>query len=188
PYGPMLASYLGGEYGPVSAGHPRLAALLYALDRRQAAAGLREGVAAGEVLLADRYLFSNIAYQCARVADPGERAALEEWIEQLEYAAHGIPRADLTLYLDVPPAFARNTLAGPRTGAERDYLQGNRDLHEDDTGLQDRVRDEFRRLARERPAEIGIIDCRGPGGGMADRQTIHARIVDALRYYDLLAV
>ena len=111
---------------------------------------------------------------------------MENWIETLEYGAYGIPRPDLTLYLDVPMAFALNNLSRERTGADRAYLKGGRDIHEDSASLQERVRGEFLRLAKARTAEIGIVDCRDANGGIADKQTIHSRIVDALRYYDLL--
>lgn len=186
PYGEMIADFLRGEFGAVDAVHPRLAALLYALDRQQAAPLLRTFVDSGGVLLADRYLFSNIAYQCAKVADPDERAGLADWIEKLEYGTYGIPRPDLTLYLDVPLSFAMANLRQERGGDDRAYLKGGRDIHEDSASLQERVRDEFLRLARERTGELGVVDCRGADGGMADRQTIHSRVVDALRYYGVV--
>ncbi len=103
PYGRMIAEFLRGEYGSVENVHPKLAALIYALDRQQAASQLKDAVAAGQVLIADRYIFSNIAYQCAKEPDVIKRIGLAEWIESLEYGYHGIPRPDLTLYLDVPP-------------------------------------------------------------------------------------
>ena len=187
PYGQMIAEFLRGDLGPLNAVHPKLAALLYALDRQQAAPILKDIIAAGGVLLADRYLFSNIAYQCAKVDDPVERDKLSDWIEKLEYGSHGIPRPDLTLYLDVPPEFARANLSAQRSGPDRDYLKGGQDIHEASDDLQSRVREVFLNLARTRSGEIGLVDCRGADGGIADRQTIHSRVVDALRYYGMVA-
>ncbi len=187
PYGQMIAEYLRGEYGAVDVVSPKLAALLYALDRQQAAAQLKDIIASGHTLIADRYIFSNIAYQCAKLTDERAKAELADWIETLEYGYHGIPRPDLTLYLDVPPEFSRANLKGGRHGADREYLRGQEDIHEADLGLQDRVRDEFLRLAKARTGEIGVVDCRGVDGGIADRKTIHSRIVDALRYYGVVA-
>lgn len=187
PYGQMIAEFLRGDFGPLGSVHPKLTALLYALDRSQAAPALKEILSAGEVFLADRYIFSNLAYQCAKVNDPEERDSLADWIETLEYASHGIPRADLTLYLDVPPEFSRANLARQRTGPDRAYLGGGKDIHEESEDLQNRVREEFLRLAKNRPSEIGVVDCRGAEGGIADRKTIHSRIVDALRYYGIVA-
>ncbi len=187
PYGAMIAEFLRGEYGPVDSVHPKLAALIYALDRLQIAPELKEVLSAGATILADRYIFSNIAYQCAKLRDPAEQSALADWIERLEYGNHAIPRPDLTLYLDVPPDFARANLHRQRTGRDRDYLKGGQDIHEADDDLQTRVREIFLHLAKTRTGEIGVIDCRGENGGIADRQTIHTRILDALRYYGVIA-
>lgn len=187
PYGPMIAEFLRGEYGPFNQVHPKLTALLYALDRREAAPVIKEVIAAGHVLIADRYLFSNIAYQCAKTDDPAERESLALWIETLEYAEHQIPRPDLTLYLDVPDSFSKANLAAPRTGADRDYLKGGQDIHEASDNLQARVKEEFLRLARENPAEIGRVDCSGADGRIADRVAINSRIIDALRYYGIIS-
>lgn len=186
PYGEMIGAFLRGEYGDVGSVHPRLAALLYALDRQQAAPSLKTFIDGGGILLVDRYLFSNIAYQCAKVQDPAERSRLSDWIERLEYGTYGIPRPDLTLYLDVPMAFALANLKQERSGDDREYLKGGGDIHENSDSLQQRVRDEFLRLAKERTGELGVIDCRNADGDMADRQTIHSRIIDALRYYRVI--
>lgn len=187
PYGELIAQFLRGDFGPMTAVHPKLTALLYALDRHEAAPDLREILAAGDILLADRYIFSNIAYQCAKVADHEERARLGDWIEQLEYGFYGIPRPDLTLYLDVPLEFALEKLARDREGHDRDYLRGGQDIHEASRALQARVREEFLAMAKARSGELGVVDCRGPGGAMADRHTIHSRILDALRYYGVIS-
>ncbi len=187
PYGPVIAEFLRGEFGGVGAVHPKLAALLYALDRAQAAAGLKAALAAGHVVVCDRYLFSNIAYQCAKAPDGEERARLADWIEALEYGSHGIPRPDLTLYLDVPPEFSRAALAKERGGNDRRYLKGGEDIHEASQTLQDGVREMFLRLAKTRSGEIGVVDCRDGHGGMADRNTVHSRVVDALRYYGVIS-
>lgn len=187
PYGEIIAEYLRGELGKLDTVHPKLAALLYALDRQQAAAGLREIIDGGITILADRYLLSNIAYQCARTPNAEERRKLEDWIEIFEYGVNDIPRPDLTLYLDVPMDFAAANLAQARVGADRDYLKGGRDIHEENLSFQERVRDEFLRLAKARSGELGVVDCRGPGGGIADRQTIHSRIIDSLRYFGVIA-
>lgn len=186
PYGTMIAEFLRGEYGPFDRVHPKLTALLYAQDRQAAAAGLRAIIDSGAVLLADRYIYSNIAYQCAKLESREEREKLSHWIETLEYIDFQIPRPDLTLYLDVPAAFSRETLAAKRTGDDREYLKGGDDIHEASDDLQARVREEFLRLTRDYPSEIGRVDCSGMDGGIADRGVIHSRILDALRYYGII--
>lgn len=185
PYGEMIGEFLRGEYGALDAVHPKLAALLYALDRKEASAAIKSVLNDGAILLADRYIFSNIAYQCAKVDDPGEREKLADWIENLEYGANGIPRPDLTLYLDAPIDFSLSRLKHGRDGADKEYLRGARDIHEESRSLQEKVRDVFLHLAKTHTAECGVVDCRNADGGMADRRTIHSRILDALRYYSV---
>lgn len=180
PYGPIIAGFLRGEFGAFEQVHPKLTALLYALDRREAAGILNDLLAAGTVIIADRYLFSNIAYQCAKTDNPEERAALANWIETLEYGEHKIPRPDLTLYLDVPDSFSQANLAAARTGSERDYLQGKKDIHEASQTLQTRVKEEFLRLAQERPGKVVRVDCRAEDGGIAAREEIAKRIAETL--------
>lgn len=186
PYGEMIAAFLRGEYGPVEAVHPRLAALLYALDRREAAPTLKQRIEGGGIVVADRYIFSNIAYQCAKLDDPAEREKLSDWIETLEYVHHGIPRPDLTLFLDAPLSFSLDNLSKAREGADRRYLAGGKDIHESSGELQEKVRGMFLSLAKDRKTEIAVVDCRDMDGGMADKATIHSRIIDALRYHALI--
>lgn len=187
PYGEIITDFLRGDFGPLEAVHPKLVALLYALDRQQAAVPIRELIDGGAVILADRYIFSNIAYQCAKISDPEQSQHLADWIEQLEYGFNAIPRPDLTLYLDVPLEFARKNLIQDREGKDRDYLEGGKDIHENSQELQKRVREQFLALAKARTGEIGIVNCYQPSGQMADKQTVHSRIMDALKYYGLSA-
>ncbi|MCC8179577.1 MAG: thymidylate kinase [Planctomycetes bacterium] len=186
PYGEMVAAFLRGEYGPVDSVHPRLAALLYSLDRMDAGPELTKFIENGGVVLVDRYIHSNLAYQGAKTEDPAERDKLEDWIETLEYIHHNIPRPDLTLFLNAPLTFTLKTLDAKRDGTDRDYLQGKVDIHEASKPLQEKVRDEFLRMARSRPTEIAVIDCLDMEKKMADKATIHSRILDALRYHALL--
>lgn len=181
PYGEMVAAFLRGDYGKNV--DPHLAALLYALDRLRAAPDLRERLNQGEVVIIDRYVHSNIAYQCAKVADPAARDRLAGWIEELEYRHHAIPRPDLALFLDAPLSFALGNLARERTGRDRDYLAGREDIHEADRDLQVRVREEFLRYAEHYKSEMAVVDCSDKGGGMATPSVIGSRILDALRYY-----
>ncbi len=188
PYGDMIASFLRGEYGTLDLVHPRLAALLYALDRKEAAADLRQTLSEGGPLLVDRYVLSNLAYQGAKIADAEEKAKLGDWIETLEYIHHDIPRPDLTLFLDAPLAFTLDKLSGARKGADRDYLKGKQDIHEASQALQKLVRQEFLALAKKRPSEIAVVDCSDSDqeSGMATPSTINSRITDALRYHALI--
>ncbi|MBQ5654419.1 MAG: thymidylate kinase, partial [Alistipes sp.] len=129
-YGDLIARFLRGEFGSADAVNPYLVALIYAGDRAEAAAEIRRWLDEGKVVILDRYLYSNIGYQCAKLPQGEERERLMEWIFNLEYNHFGIPRPDLSLFLDVPFAFTERKLTEQRAGDDRDYLQGGSDIHE----------------------------------------------------------
>ena len=51
----------------------------------------------GHVLL-DRYVYSNIAYQCAKLSNPDEADELREWILNTEYGNFDLPVPDLNIF------------------------------------------------------------------------------------------
>ena len=128
-FGDLIARFLRGELGGVEQVDPYIVAMLYAGDRRDAAAMIRGWMAEGKVVICDRYVYSNIGYQCAKVADAAEREKLREWILSLEYDYFAIPRPDVSLFLDVPFAFTeRKLLQDVREGDDRAYLHGKKDI------------------------------------------------------------
>ena len=159
--------------------HPQLVALLYAEDRHGAAPELRKSLQEGRPILLDRYVYSNIAYQCAKIDDPNEREALRKWIDDTEYGDFGLPRPDLNLFLDVPIGFVEKKLTADRKGENREYLAGSRDIHEADINFQKKVRDVYLRQCEVDP-KFERIDCSGPDGTMLPPDKIFAKIKAAV--------
>ena len=104
-YGDLITRFLKGEFGSIEAVHPQLVALLFAEDRHGAAPAMREALAQGKTVLLDRYVYSNIAYQCAKLQNLQERRRLRDWIFNTEYGHFELPEPDLNLFLDVPIGF-----------------------------------------------------------------------------------
>ena len=69
-----------------------------------------------KIVLLDRYTYSNIAYQCAKIDDRDGQDKLMNWILELEFRHFEIPRPDLNIFLDVPFAFAENNLYRHKVG------------------------------------------------------------------------
>ena len=181
-YGELISRFLRGDFGSVESVHPQLVALLFAEDRHGAAPGMKQALAEGATVLLDRYVYSNIAYQCAKLSDPAEAERLREWILATEYGPFALPRPDLNLFLDVPIGFVEQSLASHRDGTERDYLEGGSDIHEADLSLQRRVRDQYRRQAALDP-HFKTVDCADEQGGMLPPDAIFAKVrtlVDSL--------
>ena len=178
-YGDLISRFLRGDFGSINAVHPQLVALLYAEDRHGAAPELRKSLQEGRPILLDRYVYSNIAYQCAKIDDPNEREALRKWIDDTEYGDFGLPRPDLNLFLDVPIGFVEKKLTADRKGENREYLAGSRDFHEADINFQKKVRDVYLRQCEVDP-KFERIDCSGPDGTMLPPDKIFAKIKAAV--------
>ena len=178
-YGDLIAKFLRGDFGAINQVHPQLVALLFAEDRRDAAALIREWLGNGDVVLLDRYVYSNIAYQCSKIKDKTESNALREWIFNLEYNIYNIPRPDVNLFLDVPISFVDKKLKENREGGDREYLKGKSDIHEADIQFQIDVRE----LYLEQTVldkDFIRVECSGPQGEMLAPQEIFANIEKAL--------
>lgn len=178
-YGDLVARFLRGEFGTADQVDPYLVGLIYAGDREQAATQIREWLADGYVVLIDRYVYSNIAYQCAKIEDATQAKALKEWILNLEYAHNKIPRPDLSLFLDVPFAFTAAKLSEERTGDDRDYLDGKSDIHEASLDLQRNVRRVYLDCAATDPT-FQVIDCSSAEHTMLPADEIFAKISEFL--------
>lgn len=157
-FGDLIARFLRGEFGPIGAVNPYLVALLYAGDRDEAKSMITQWLNEKYLVLVDRYVYSNIAFQCAKIQDESEKEQLKNWILHLEFSYHKIPQPDICLYLDVPFEFTRKNLSAQRQGSDRDYLKGNVDIHENDISFQEKVRQMYLWQSKQNPV-FRIIDC-----------------------------
>ncbi len=181
-YGELIARFLRGDLGSVESVNPYLVALLYAGDRAAAAATIRGWLSDGKVVIVDRYVYSNIGYQCAKLPRGEARNMLKDWILHTEYEEFAIPRPDLSLFLDVPFAFTAKKLSETREGDDRAYLQGGKDIHEASLDLQRSVREVYIDSA-EQGDDIKVVDCSTAEGAMASPEEIFERI---MRHVELL--
>lgn len=144
-FGKMVAQFLNGDFGALEAVDAHFSALLYAGDRLEAKPDIEANLAAGLILLSDRYIGSNLAHQSARVP-AGKRAEFLQWLERLEYEIYALPAEDLVIYLRVPAAEAHR-LVGQK-GA-RDYTKLRRDLLEADIAHLQAASEVYDQLARQ---------------------------------------
>jgi dTMP kinase len=126
----MVGQFLNGDFGPLETVDPHFSALLYAGDRFEAKPRLQAALNDGKIVLADRYIGSNLAHQTARIS-AADRPAFICWIEHLEYDIYDLPRETLVLYLRVPPRQAQELVA--RKSA-RSYTKDKQDLQEASLG------------------------------------------------------
>lgn len=176
-YGEMIARFLRGELGSIESVDPYIVAMLYAGDRLDAADQIRKWLQQGRVVIIDRYVLSNIAYQCAKL-DSDKKLTLKQWILGLEYDHNRIPKPDLTLFLDVPFQFTMRSLTQARQGDDRNYLNGKQDIHEASFELQYAVRQMY--ISHCDPS-YKIINCGTTQGEMATADQISELIINEIK-------
>lgn len=184
-FGELISRFLRGEFGDLEAVDPYLVAMLYAGDRKDASPLLSEWLAKGKVVLLDRYTYSNIAYQCAKLATGEEQDRLMLWILDLEFSHFSIPRPDLNIFLDVPFTFTASKLSGNREGADRAYLNGTRDIHEESLDFQKRVRDLYLRVSAT-DDRLAVVDCSDSSATMLPPEEIFRMVTTILKTRKLL--
>lgn len=146
-FGSMVGKFLNGEMGTLESVDPHFTALLYAGDRFEAKPEIEQALNAGKIVLADRYIGSNLAHQVAR-APAAKRLEFMRWIEHLEYTIYGLRRENLVLYLRMPPREAQALVT--RKDA-REYTDAKHDLLESSLRHLEDAAEMYDMLARNAP-------------------------------------
>lgn len=180
-YGKLVARFLRGEMGDIDHVDPYLVALIFAGDRWEAKEMIEAWLEEGNLVLIDRYVYSNIAFQCAKFSDPGEQKKLQDWILDLEFQKYRLPKPDLNVFLDVPFEFTKERLSDGRTGDDRDYLNGQVDIHEQDLGFQGKVRNIYHSLYHD-VDNISIVDCSDNDGQMLAPEAIFEKLLKIISF------
>lgn len=142
--------------------------LLYAAARCQHVEEvIRPALAAGKIVLCDRYADATTAYQ-------GEARQIDKkFLKEIHQLATGNLKPDLTLLLDCPVEIGlkriqeRESEIPGQTNLDR-FEKEKKDFHE-------RVRQGYLKIAQEEPQRVKVIDT------LADVQTIHEKIVEEVR-------
>jgi dTMP kinase len=174
-FGKLVARFLNGEFGALEAVDAHFSALLYAGDRLESKPAIETQLSAGRLVLADRFIGSNLAHQGARV--PREkRAEFISWLKQLEYGIYALPQEDLVIYLRVPAAEAHR-LVGQKTS--RDYTQLRRDIQEANLAHLEAASEVYDQLAAQ-PNWVAIDCMDSATGNLRKPDDIHKDILAAI--------
>lgn len=174
-FGDLISMFLRGDLGKLGTVNPYLIALIYAGDRNDAKGMISGWLREGHYVIADRYVSSNIAFQCAKLQKKEEKLGLKNWILNLEYNYYRIPRPDIQLFLDVPFNFTEKKLKDHRQGDDRRYLNGQTDIHEQNLEFQKEVRKVYLDIAAE-DTHFFRIDCSDKQNGILSPENIFEKI------------
>ncbi|PLX15178.1 MAG: dTMP kinase [Salinivirgaceae bacterium] len=183
-FGEQIARFLRGEFGKADEVDPYLVAMMYAGDRFSAAEDIRQWLSIGTLVVVDRYVMSNIAFQCAKLIDESEKEKLRKWIFNFEYNYYQIPKPSLSIFLDAPMSFVSNNLVNDRQGDDREYLQGKQDIHEEKIDFQVTVRNEYLK-AIELDNSFKYINC-DTEGKMKQPEVIFNELLKVLQESNII--
>ncbi len=178
-YGTLIAEFLRGEFGTLEQVHPKLVALLFAGDRLEHIDTIKKWLSEGYCVLTDRFVYSNIAYQCAKLSDKKEKLQLKKWILEYEFNNNSLPRPDRNFFLNVPFSFVEQSLTNTRIGNDRDYLKGKQDIHEASLHFQQQVYNEYMELLGEQ-SDLLSVNCCDEKQCFLPKEEIHHRIMQLI--------
>ena len=124
----LIRMYLGGQFGSrPSDVNAYAASAFYAVDRYASyKMDWGQWYDQGGLILSDRYTTSNAVHQASKEDGPARQEFLK-WLYEFEYDKLGLPRPDLTIYLDVPTDFTEKMLRGREQATNT-----KADIHEKD--------------------------------------------------------
>jgi len=184
-FGELISRFLRGEFGSIDNVNPYLVALLFAGDRYNLSKKIYQWLEAGKFVITDRYVYSNIAFQGAKLPNIEEKSKLADWIFNLEFEYFKIPKPHLSIFLNVPFDFTEKTLKNRRLGKEREYLEGKNDIHESDLSFQKNVFEMYNMIA-EKNNELIKIDCFDSEKKMLKKEEILKKILEQIKIKEII--
>lgn len=183
-YDRFFGSEIGAALNPkidTAVIEPKSMALWYAMDRWQCLKDIDKC----DVIIANRYTLSNMAYQSAR-AKSREQYNMIDWIFELEHRILNIPIPDIyvVLDMDVNSAF-RNNLSK----SQRSYMSKiDLDIYERDRSFLQNVSHIYKKLA-DKYDNIVVLSCDECEDDKLDLMTperIHKSILNILHINDII--
>jgi len=136
-----------------------------------------------KIVILDRYVHSNIAYQCAKFEDKNQKKELRDWIYNLEFNYFKIPKPDISIFLDVPIKFIEEKLNNIREGNDRKYLNGKSDIHEANIKFQLKVRETYL-WAQQYDDTIKILNCYDEENKILKKEIIFEKLLDLINKFN----
>jgi dTMP kinase len=124
----------------------------FADNRAEHRAEVLAALAAGEIVIYDRYVPSSLTF-IAVEAGPAERLAAQAAVARYEYETNHMPQEDVSIFLDVPPGIADQLLHG------RKVKHQEADEYTDQLTLQEKLYQEYDQLIAAQPERFLRVAC-----------------------------
>jgi dTMP kinase len=163
-----------------------VASIFYACDRYDASFKIREWLRQGKIVVADRYLASNIGHQGGKIENKEEREKYYNWLYNFEYNLFGIPRPNKNIILKTNVDFSKK-LSNKITDQEKidkrkAYLKDDtvQDIHEKDDNHLDNALEAFLEAADVFPEDFEVVECI-ENGELLSKEEIHQKILQVIK-------
>ncbi len=127
----LVKMYLGGNFG-TSANDvsPYMASAFFAVDRAGSIKCVwKERLDNAQVVIADRYVTSNMIHQASKIENVKEKNDFLDWVYDFEYNKLSLPKPDLVIFLDMPVEYARQLMENRKNKINNSEVK---DIHESD--------------------------------------------------------
>lgn len=182
-FGKLIGECLAGKYGDFLAIDPHIASVLYAADRWEAKQQIEKWLAAGYLVVADRYVSANQIHQGGKIEEVGKREQFMDWLDQMEHEVFGIPRPDLIVYLDLPLEVSQKLLDEKQRNRilaeKKRYTTRTKDAAEANVDHLDQARRNALKLVAGKNKWVKV-DC-APAGELLTKADIHLQIIELVQ-------
>ena len=182
----MVDDYLNGKYGTAEQVGPYIASVFYACDRYDASFKIKEWLQQGKIVIADRYLASNIGHQGGKISGEIERKKYYDWLYNFEYNLFGIPRPNKNIILKTSVEFSKK-LSNKITDQEKidkrkAYLADDtiQDIHEKDKNHLNNALEAFLEASKVFPEDFEVVECI-ENGELLSKEQIHQKVLEVVK-------
>ena len=183
----MIENYLRGTYGSSESVGPYRGSIFYAIDRYDFSFQIKKWLAEGVIVIADRYVASNIGHQGGKLIKNKKKwNTYIEWLYKLEYQLFSIPKPDYTFILKISPELSMqnsNKITDKEKQKKRKSYLGDskkQDIHEADKKHLVNTLKSYLSIQKKYPKEYKIIDCE-EGGKFLPLEVIHQKVLELVQ-------
>ena len=152
----LVKMYLAGDFGtePTDV-NAYAASVFYAADRFATfRKDWKKDYDNGVVIIADRYVPSNLIHQASKLESEEEKDAFTKWLSELEYKHFSLPEPDKVIFLDMPTETAAYLMA---KRANKIDNSEQKDIHESNPDYLKKSYDNAKGIAQK--LSWNIVPC-----------------------------
>ena len=172
-----VEEYLAGTYGTSKSVGPYRASILFAIDRYDASFQVKEWLQQGYVVVADRYVGSNMGHQGSKISSPKARKEFFKWLYALEYGIFQIPKPTISFFLNIPAKAAQKLCENPERRKKK-----KKDIHERDSKHFQNAERAYHHAIKLFPRDFVVIE-NMPKGKLLTPGEVHAAVWTNVKKY-----